>query len=69
MGLTSTQVSDAQQTIKDLQQKGIPFDVNIDEDTIKTMAKYILLAIAGGVALGGFFLALFQRLLRSFKNE
>lgn len=67
MGLTAADVQGVKTTVDKIQKDGIPFDINLDENTIKTTAKWLLLAIAGGVALGGFFLALFQRLLRTYR--
>jgi hypothetical protein len=50
-----------------LSKDGIPVNISLEDETIKTTARYLLLAIAGGVALGGFFLALFQRVLRTYR--
>lgn len=50
-----------------LSTTGVPVNISLEPETIKTTAKYLLLAIAGGVALGGFFLALFQRVLRTYR--
>lgn len=63
----ATIIEDVIKSADKLSKDGVPVNISLEDATIKTTAKYLLLAIAGGVALGGFFLALFQRVLRTYR--